>query len=61
MLTKNETEDTTLLIKVKRLAIDIVRILCFRHGEYFPENYIVPFFEAIWKLLPMFPASRDFN
>jgi len=44
MLIRNEAADTKTLIKIKKVAIDIVRILCFRHSEFLPEEYILPFF-----------------
>jgi Cse1 len=61
MIIKNSSEDPETLIKVKKVAIDIVRTLCFRHGEYFPKEYTIPYFESIWKLLPLLPSMRDYN
>jgi len=61
MLLRNEANDPKTLIKIKKVAIDIVRILCFRHSEYLPQEYVVPFFQAIWNLLPMLVSRRDFN
>jgi hypothetical protein len=60
-LLNNETQNPEILVKVKKVAIDIVRTLCFRLGEHFPPKYVEPYFQAIWKLLPLFPSSREFN
>ena len=44
MLLRYESGDPKTLIKVKKVAIDIVKILCFRHSEFLPQEYVVPFF-----------------
>ena len=61
MLVRNESQDAKTLIKVKKVAIDIVKILCFRHSEFLPQEYIQPFFQSIWSLLPMLVSQREFN
>lgn len=44
MLIRNEAQDVKTLIKIKKVAIDVVWILCFRHSEFLPQEYVKPFF-----------------
>jgi len=60
MINLSEVQDTDTLIKVKKVAIDVVRLLCFKFGGEL-EEYIKPFFDSIWKLVPVLPAAREFN
>ena len=60
MLIKENSQDPDTLVKVKKVAVEIVRILCFRFGEHIP-TYIQPFFESVWKMLPILPSHREFN
>jgi hypothetical protein len=60
IIIKMDSNDPENLVKVKKVAIDIVRLICFRFGEHC-SIYIQPFFESIWKLLPILPSAREYN
>ncbi len=47
---------------MKKVAVDVVRHLTFRFSDCEGLTpYIVPFFQSIWKLIPLLPSSREFN
>lgn len=60
ILTKSETQNPDVLVMAKKVAVDIVNVICFKFGEHVQE-YIEPFFESVWKLLPLLPSTREFN